>query len=324
MTDTTGLQQQIDRFLYTRSHIKRSSAKTVHAYATDLNLLLNFMAKRGIGDARHVRSADVRAFLASEVGRGMAKSSLSRRLSCYRSFFDFLVRDGVVDSNVARAVSMPKREKRVPVFYYPEEVKALLESVPTRDVWSLRDRALLEFLYATGVRVTECVSLDIQDVSLEEGIALVFGKGAKERYVLVGSTAVQWMVKYLEQRAALQIPCQALFVNRKGSRLTDRSVRRILDKYILQVAGLQHISPHALRHSFATHMLDGGADLRVVQELLGHASLSSTQIYTHTTRERLVRIYHHAHPRATSDSADKVSQTPSSLSIGPQDQEGNQ
>ena len=188
----------------------------------------------------------------------------------------------------------------MPDFYYPEEMKALLESIDGNDVWSARDRALLEFLYATGIRVSECVALDIPDVDMTEGIALVFGKGAKERYVVVGENAAEWLRIYLAHRSTLasQVDERALFLNQRTTRLTDRSVRRILDKHISRVAGLYHISPHALRHSFATHLLDGGADMRVVQELLGHASLSSTQIYTHTTRDRLARIYQQAHPRA--------------------------
>lgn len=298
MNPIPSLQQCTDAFLDIRRVERGSSEKTVQAYATDIAALLTFLEQRSITSPPELRLAHLRSFFAGEVQRGMAKSSMARRLSCYRTWLDYLVQQRYIETNIARLVSLPKREKKVPSFYYQEEMKALLESISGNDVWSLRDRALLEFMYATGVRVSECIELDISGVDFEEGIALVMGKGSKERYVVVGRVALDWMQKYLRQRAGTQVENKALFVNRRGGRLTDRSVRRILDKYIQKIPQLGHISPHALRHSFATHLLDGGADLRVVQELLGHESLSSTQIYTHTTRERLARIYHQTHPRA--------------------------
>ncbi len=299
------LDSAVDAFLRERTMTRGSSMRTVEAYGRDLEAIVNYLAQTGVGDVKAIRPSHLRSFMAAELERGLAKSSLARRLSCYRSFFDFLIREGEIEVNPARALSLPKQPKPVPSFYYPEEVKALLESISGSDLWSLRDRALLEFLYAAGVRVSECVGLDVSDVSLQEGTALVFGKGGKERYVVVGHKAIESMVRYLDARSAHvfvdsseKVTPEALFVNRRGGRLTDRSVRRILDLHIRRVAGLSHISPHALRHSFATHLLDGGADLRVVQELLGHASLSTTQIYTHTSRERLAQVYHQAHPRA--------------------------
>lgn len=299
MTETS-FETMIEWFLRTREAVRRNSPRTITAYALDLQALGAWTQTNGLNDPEVFTAAHLRNYLSTEVARGMARTSLSRRLSCYRSFFDFLVKEGIVEHNVARLVSLPKRQQKVPNFYYQEEMKALLESIDGNDVWSARDRALLEFMYATGVRVSECVALDIRDVDLVEGVALVFGKGSKERYVVVGGSATNWLRAYLTRRSMLthQTDEHALFINQRTTRLTDRSVRRILDKHILHVSGLYHISPHALRHSFATHLLDGGADLRVVQELLGHASLSSTQIYTHTTRDRLARIYQQAHPRA--------------------------
>jgi len=272
--------------------------RTLEAYASDLALLCAFLRERRIETADSVRLADLRAFFAREVHRGMIKSTVSRRLSCYRSFFNHLVREGILDRNVADLISLPKREKRVPSFYYQEEMNALLDGIPGEDLFAARDRALFEFMYATGVRVNECVQLDLCDVDFVEGEAVVFGKGAKERYVLVGSAALRHLRRYITLREEAGVLSPALFLNRRGGRLTDRSVRRLLDKHIRKVPGLGHLSPHGIRHSFATHLLDGGADLRVVQELLGHASLSSTQIYTHTTRDRLARVYQAAHPRA--------------------------
>jgi integrase/recombinase XerC len=291
------LADWVEHFLTVRRFERGSSERTLTAYSVDLNALIDFLKQQDITHVQQLKVSHLRSFFACEVRRGMAKSSLARRLSCYRSFFDFLVMREVVDHNVARSVSLPKREKKVPNFYYQEEIKALLESIQGDDLWSKRDRALFEFIYATGVRVSECVELDATDVDFEEGVALVFGKGAKERYVVVGTQAVRQMQSYLTKRHGTKYDHPALFINRSGGRLSDRSVRRILDKRIAAVK-LGHISPHAIRHSFATHLLDGGADLRVVQELLGHASLSSTQIYTHTSRDRLARIYQATHPRA--------------------------
>jgi integrase/recombinase XerC len=298
MTEPVPFAAYVEEFIEWQRVVRGASDKTLTAYQKDLHTLETFLRSRGITRPEEVRPGDLRTFFATEVRRGMAKSSNARRLSCFRTFFDYLLRQSVVEMNVAKAVSLPKRDKKVPQFYYQEEMKALLDSIQVTDIWSARDRALLEFLYATGVRVSECVALDVSDVSLTEGVALVFGKGGKERYVVVGTHAIESLRIYLNMRAVAGFHDSALFVNRKGTRLTDRSVRRILDKWIHVAAKLHHISPHAIRHSFATHLLDGGADLRVVQELLGHASLSSTQIYTHTTRDRLVRIYQNAHPRA--------------------------
>ncbi len=296
----------VDWFLRVRAGVRRNSAHTIEAYARDLEALGTWLEQRGIRRPSEIKAAHLRSFFAAEVARGLARTSLSRRLSCYRSFLDFLVREGTLEANPARLVSMPKMQQKVPSFYYQEEIKALLESIDGRDIWGARDRALLEFLYATGIRVSECVALDIQDVDLTERVALVFGKGGKERYVVIGETAALCLRAYLDRRSTLaaQADERALFINQRTSRLTDRSVRRILNKHISRAAGLYHISPHALRHSFATHLLDGGADLRVVQELLGHASLSSTQIYTHTTRDRLARIYQQAHPRAAKSNSE--------------------
>jgi integrase/recombinase XerC len=288
----------IDWFVRDELQLRGSSEQTVRAYAGDLAAFSAFARNRGICTPMEVRPTDIRAYLADCARQGHSKSTMARRLSCYRTFFAFLIRHRIIETNPAEAVATPKLTRRVPDFYYPEEIRVLLESIDGPDVWTARDRALLEFLYATGVRVSECVALDRDHVRLTEGAALVQGKGGKERWVLFGRQAAHWLSEYLERRATQRLDHPALFINRRGTRLTDRSVRRILAHHIDRVAGLHRISPHVIRHTFATHLLDGGADLRVVQELLGHASLSSTQIYTHTTRERLVRIYQLTHPRA--------------------------
>ncbi|RIV29387.1 tyrosine recombinase XerC [Alicyclobacillaceae bacterium I2511] len=292
----------VDKFLLFRQAQGRAATHTLVAYGKDLRGLLEYLHGQGVVYSQEVQTVHLRRYLASQRRQGQAKSTLARRLSCYRVFFDFLLKQDVLqDKNPARFLELPKLDKRIPAFYFQEEMKALLDNIVGQDLWSLRDRAIFEFLYATGVRVAECVQLNVGDVDLEEGVALVFGKGAKERYVLIGSQAVSVLRQYLRLRAGGTWPdtAEPLFLNRRQGRLTDRSVRRLLDKYIAQVPGLSHIGPHGLRHSFATHLLDGGADLRVVQELLGHTSLSSTQIYTHTSKDRLTRVYMRSHPRAT-------------------------
>ncbi len=300
--ENNSFESWVDGYIERGEKLRTLSDKTIEAYAADLTALTRFLLTEGIVGVRDVKIGHLRSFLAHELRRGLSKRSAARRISCYRSFFDFLVEQGVREDNPARGVSMPKLEKTIPEFYYPEEVRALLESIPTDTWWDCRDRALLEFIYSTGVRVSEVVGLDLRDVDLNEGIGVVFGKGAKERIVIIGSKAIASVTRYLQLRKVAQTADwdgAALFINRRGGRLTDRSVRRILDARITGAAvDLPHISPHALRHSFATHMLDNGADLRAVQELLGHVSLSTTQIYTHTSREKLARTYQSAHPRA--------------------------
>ncbi len=291
------LTPSIQQFLLRRTVLKGGSSRTISAYESDLRGLQSFLDHLGVRQWNEVKVPQIRKYIALLTTQGLAKSTIARKLSCYRSFFEYLVREGLVPKNIPRFISLPKQPKRVPSFYFQEEIKGLLDSVSGSDLLTLRDRAILEFIYATGVRVSECVSLDIKDINLDEGFALVLGKGAKERYVLIGEVAINAIRAYLAQRARVTT-ANPLFINHRGGRLTDRSVRRVLHHRIEECAKLRQVSPHALRHSFATHLLDGGADLRVVQELLGHSSLSSTQIYTHTSRERLVQVYQSSHPRA--------------------------
>lgn len=289
------ITQCIEDFLHLQS--RKWSPQTLVAYQRDLHRFTEHLKHQNILDPAQVTVVVLRSFLASEMSRGVKKSSVARRMSCLRSFFDYLVEQGLVETNVARALALPKREKMMPQYFFQEEVSELLNHISGSDFATVRDRALLEFIYGSGVRVGECVSLDLDDLSLQDGFAIVMGKGAKERYVLIGHAAKQALFRYVEQRQEIaKIP--ALFINQRGGRLTDRSVRRILNHRSREIPGLRTLSPHALRHSFATHLLDGGADLRSVQELLGHSSLSTTQIYTHTSRERLTRVYQDAHPRS--------------------------
>jgi site-specific recombinase XerD len=224
--------------------------------------------------------------------------SINRRLSALRSFFRFLTRDGYLKNNPILMLQSPKLDKHLPQFMTEEEVIKLIESAlpkDEKDLMSLRDRAILETFYSTGMRISELVGLNVLDLDFIGGIAKVMGKGRKERVVPVGDIASRAIRKYLDKRKGNE---EAIFLNKSGRRITTRGVRGIVLKYIKKAGIKQGVSPHTLRHSFATHLLNRGADLRTVQELLGHANLSTTQIYTHLTTEKLKNVYDKAHPHA--------------------------
>lgn len=248
----------------------------------------------------------VRSYLALLNDRKYSKSTIARKLATLRSFYKFLVKRGSIQSNPVTAVRTPKQDKKLPRFLEYDEVKKLLETPPMDGWLGARDRAILEVLYSTGIRVSELVSLNMEDIDFLGEVVHVRGKGKKERITPISSSALQVIQHYLEYRnkRAQNNPNfdpKVLFVNKHGKRLSTRSVRRKMDKY-LKMAGLDPaISPHTLRHSFATHMLNNGADLRSVQELLGHQSLSTTQVYTHLTTKKLKDVYESAHPRQDYD-----------------------
>ncbi len=249
-----------------------------------------------------VTADDVKAFLAFLNQQEYSKSTVARKLATLRSFYKFCVRRNYVQQNPLATIRMPKQEKRLPKFLNLDQINKLLSTPDDATLLGSRDRAMLEVMYSTGIRVSELVDLNFQDIDFEQQLVHVRGKGKKQRNTPVGQTALGAIARYLELRRSdprsATFDQQALFVNKHGQRLSTRSVRRKLDKY-LAVAGLDpSISPHTLRHSFATHMLDKGADLRSVQELLGHQSLSTTQVYTHLTTERMKQSYDQAHPRS--------------------------
>ena len=282
------------------------SPETVRAYGSDLGEFDGFL-EREIGhgkalDARKVDRLAVRAFLGELHRRGARRSTVARKLAAIRSLFRYLKRQGKVTVNPAASVATPRQERRLPRQLSVDEITHLVEMPDPSEPLGSRDRAILELLYASGVRVSELTSLDFDDLDLNEGMMRVMGKGRKERLVPVGSKAVEAVRAYLRNRGSLEprpgSGKNALFLNFRGTRLTVRSVRRILDRYIRACAIARKVSPHTLRHSFATHLLDAGADLRSIQELLGHVSLSTTQRYTHVTTERLLKTYGKTHPRA--------------------------
>jgi len=254
------------------------------------------------GVLKGVQTDDVRRFLAFLTDREYSKSTTARKLATLRSFYKFCLKRSYVSANPLAAIRTPKQEKRLPKFLEESEVRKLLETPDVASLLGARDRAMLETMYSTGVRVSELVDLNIEDVDTTNECLHIHGKGKKERLTPISPTALAWIKHYMDMRRAdpraSGFDQKPVFVNKHGQRLSTRSVRRKLDKY-LSICGLDPaISPHTLRHSFATHMLNRGADLRAVQELLGHQSLSTTQIYTHVTTNRMKQAYDSAHPRA--------------------------
>jgi len=249
-----------------------------------------------------VEANTIRQFLAFLNDREYSKSSTARKLATLRSFYKFCVRRGYLSASPLIGIRTPKQERRLPKFLEIDQVRKLLETPDDSTLLGARDRAMLETIYSTGVRVSELVDLNLNDVDFVGQVIHIRGKGKKQRIAPIGSSALAAIRKYLELRKAdrrsASFNQEALFINKHGQRLSTRSVRRKLDKYLLQAGLDPSISPHTLRHSFATHMLNNGADIRSVQELLGHQSLSTTQIYTHLTNNRLREAYNDAHPRA--------------------------
>jgi integrase/recombinase XerC len=298
---------------------KHFSDYTVKSYGADLIQFGQFLMGeigRGAGNERPLPPAEVpldsrqlscdpmvvREFLAYLYGQNYTKSTTARKLATLRSFYKFLVRRGMLSVNPLSTIRTPKQEKRLPKCLDLEQVQKLLDAPGDADLLSARDKAMLEVLYSSGIRVSELVELNTEDVDLNEGVLRVRGKGRKQRLTPIGSQAISAVKRYFDLRAhdarSQGGQCTRVFLNKHGQPLSTRSVRRKLDKY-LQAAGLDPgISPHTLRHSFATHLLNNGADLRSVQELLGHQSLSTTQIYTHLTTNRMKQVYDQAHPRA--------------------------
>jgi len=280
---------------------RNASPYTVRNYTTDLLGFFHFLRDRDIDSLKDVDRHVLRDYLSYLMEKGFVKASIARKLSAIRSFYRYLLREEIISVSPVADTSSPKLDRRLPSFLTIEEVKRLLEAPDLSTPQGLRDRALLELLYASGLRVSELVSLNLEQVNLDTNEVRVWGKGSKERIVLMGQPAARALSTYLTRgRPELlgKKGTSALFLNRYGGRLIERRVQRILEKYA-GVAGIgRRVHPHMLRHTFATHLLDGGADLRVVQELLGHASLSSTQIYTHVSQSQAKKVYLSAHPMA--------------------------
>ena len=280
---------------------RNASPYTVRNYTTDLLGFFHFLRDKKIDSLREVDRYVLRDYLSYLMEKGFVKASIARKLSAVRSFYRYLLREEIISVSPVANTSSPKLDRRLPSFLTQEEVNRLLEAPDLSTPQGLRDRALLELLYASGIRVSELVSLNLEQLNLGTNEIRVWGKGSKERIVLMGQPAARALSTYLTRgRPELlgKKGTSALLLNRYGGRIIGRRVQRILEKYT-NIAGIgRRVYPHMLRHTFATHLLDGGADLRVVQELLGHASLSSTQIYTHVSKSRAKKVYLSAHPMA--------------------------
>lgn len=278
---------------------KNASVYTVRNYTNDLIEFIDFAREKGVQSMNDMDKQVLRAYLAYLLEQGKAKSSISRKLSAIRSFYRYLMREELVQASPAATTVSPKLDKRLPSFLTVDEAKRLVESPDISRPQGQRDHAILELLYASGLRISELVNMNVEQVNLSTNEIRVWGKGSKERVVLIGSPAARALSDYIA-KGRLELlggkRNDALFVNQYGGRLPARTVQKILTKYARNINKKVH--PHMLRHTFATHLLDGGADLKVVQELLGHADLSSTQIYTHVTQSRARNIYLAAHPMA--------------------------
>jgi integrase/recombinase XerC len=307
------MQEIFNKYIdYLRAE-RSASRYTLRNYTTDLmgskriKGLFTFLLERGVSSLDNVDRPVLRDYMAYLMRQGIVKASIARRMSAIRSFYHYLVREGMVDANPAATLSSPKLDKRLPSFLTLEQVVQLLHAPDLSKPEGLRDRAMIELLYACGLRVSELVNLDmkqIEQVGLGSNEIVVRGKGSKERIVLVGKPAAQALGVYLRQgRPELlgENKTTALFITRGGGRLMERRMQKILEGYASKVGIPKRVHPHLLRHTFATHLLDGGADLRVVQELLGHANLSSTEIYTHVTKSQVKKVYMSAHPMARED-----------------------
>jgi tyrosine recombinase XerC len=289
------MEKHIEKFIRYLEIEKNYSKHTILNYHLDLSLFKEFL---GDTDVAKVDYLTLRKYLAVLKEKKLGSRSVSRHLSTLRSFFKFLTREGYVKVNPITVLSSPKQEKHLPQFLTEEEVNKLIEATfpkDAKDDLGFRNRAMMELFYSSGLRISELVGLDVDDLDFISGIIKVRGKGKKERIVPAGETALSAIKKYLDRRKKMN---RAVFVNKNGSRISSRGVRGIVHKYMVRSGTKQGVSPHTLRHSFATHLLNRGADLRTVQELLGHANLSTTQIYTHLTTEKLKSVYDKAHPRA--------------------------
>ena len=286
------MERYIEKYVRYLEIEKNASKHTMLNYRRDLDEFKKFLGETQIENVDYLT---LRKFLSALREKNLKSRSISRKLSCLRSFFRFLNREGFLKNDPTQAVSSPKLERYLPIFLTEDEVTKLIESPDAKELSGLRDRAILETFYSTGIRISELVGLNLENIDFFGAVVKVSGKGKKQRLVPIGDKALWAIRDYTEQRKQ-QAP--AIFLNKNGRRITDRGVRLVLDKYIRRTALRENISPHSLRHSFATHLLNRGADLRSVQELLGHANLSTTQIYTHLTTEKLKSVYDKAHPRA--------------------------
>ena len=294
------MDQMLDQFLHYLIVEKGLAKNTIEAYSHDLNRFSDYLKAKGIQDILNVGKFDVRAFLLVLKRQGLSTKTISRNLVAIRTFFKFLIQEGILEANPIEEVGSPTVAKTLPEILTLKEVEELLEQPNIKTPLGIRDRAMLEMLYATGMRVSELTRLPMNQVNLEGGYVLLYGKGSKERMVPLGSEAMKWLALYLRMargRFAKRKESSAFFISRSGKGMSRQRFWRSLKEYGRRAGIRKRISPHLLRHSFASHLLERGADLRSVQIMLGHVDISSTQIYTHVTGERLKKIHQRYHPR---------------------------
>lgn len=307
-----GLEEYTKKFIIYLEIERNFSPRTLSSYQGDLKQFARFLLKDSSGirpgkaSKKAIDSLAIREFLASFHARKASRRTMARKLAVLRSFFKFLCREGYIRSDPTAGLRAPRAEKKLPQFLDLAQAARLMEGPSGEGILALRDRTILEILYSTGMRVGELVSLDLREINLSGRSLRVMGKGGKERLLPLGKKAFRALEAYLKRReelfgkkkADISWNKKALFLNNWGGRLTQRSVIQMVKKYVKKVSAELDVSPHTLRHTFATHLLNAGADLRAVQELLGHVNLSTTQIYTHVSTERLKTVYNKAHPRA--------------------------
>lgn len=296
-------EQFVERFMQFLIVEKNASSHTITFYEADIKRFLQFLKTKQKTNLSEVRPLTVRMFLTSLYKRKLSRKTVSRILSALRSFYKYLEREEIVDTNPFIRIPLPKQDQLIPNFFYLEEISELFKVNDLQTPLGQRNQALLEILYATGIRVSECATLQLKQIDFTLNMIHIIGKGNKERIIPFGQFAAEALKTYInEGREHLlslsKINTDTLFLNARGKPITTRGIHYILEKIIEQTALTNDIHPHKFRHTFATHLLNEGADLRSVQELLGHENLSTTQIYTHVTKDRLRRVYMHSHPRA--------------------------
>jgi integrase/recombinase XerD len=294
------MEQHLDQFLHYLIVEKGLSRNTIEAYSLDLTRFLDYLRAKGIQELRDISKFSVRGFLLALKKKDLSTRSIGRDLSAIRSFFRFLIQEGILETNPIEDVESPKVAKKLPEILSLKEIEQILEQPDLQTPLGIRDRAMLEMLYATGMRVSELTRLPTHQVNLEGGYVLLYGKGSKERIVPLGSEAMNWITLYLSTaRGTLAKAKESpfLFINRSGRGMTRQGFWKNLRGYARRAGLRKRITPHLLRHSFASHLLEGGADLRSVQMMLGHVDISTTQIYTHVTGERLKKVHKQYHPR---------------------------
>ena len=294
------MHKHIIEFLNYIESQKRYSSHTIMNYKNDLESFLTFLKQESIVSLKEIDYKVIRMYLSYLYEKKYSKSTVSRHISCLRSFYKYLLKENIISDNPMIFISNPKKDKKLPKFLYENEVEAILNIPDTTNPKGIREALILEFLYSTGVRVSELCNVHISDISFYDYRIKIMGKGEKERYVLFGSSLEKVLNLYLKEARPFfeKKKSDYLLLNDCGSQMHDRRVRSIIDNLISKAHFKTHVSPHMLRHSFATHMLNNGADLKTVQELLGHTDLSTTQIYTHISNERLRQVYLNTHPRA--------------------------